>query len=303
VGGLLLLVVVALGAFWVLTMPSTIPASALALGYEPNLANGETMFTIGGCTSCHQTPGQEDRHRLGGGVALASPFGTFFGPNISPDRGAGIGGWSELDFVNALMRGVGARGEHLYPALPYTSYQRMRVEDVRDLFAYLKTLPPVTDPSKPHEISFPFNIRRTLGGWKLLFLDERPFTPDPSRGEAWNRGAYLVEGPGHCAECHSPRNSLGGIKSDDRFAGGVDIEGKGWVPNITPHADGLADWSEGDIAEFLKTGFTPDFDSAGGSMAEVIENTSRLTDEDRAAMATYIKSLPARPGRSPARAP
>jgi mono/diheme cytochrome c family protein len=298
-GALLVLGLIGLGVFYVVTLPSTVPASALTAGYAPNLANGETIFTIGGCAACHQTPGQKDRTQLGGGLALASPFGTFYAPNISSDPQQGIGAWSELDFVNAIQRGVGRAGEHLYPALPYTSYQRMKIEDVRDLYAYIKTLPAVATPSRPHDVPFPFSVRRLLGGWKLLFLDERPFVPDTTKDAVWNRGAYLVEGPGHCAECHSPRNPLGGIKSDERFAGGRDPEGKGWVPNITPHADGLATWKAADIAEFLKTGLTPEFDSAGGSMREVIENTSRLTDDDRLAIATYLAALPPRPGKAP----
>lgn len=302
-GGLVVLGLIGLGAFWFLTAPSTLDASVLKADYKPNLANGETMFTIGGCVSCHKTPGQTDRLKLGGGLGLASPFGTFYAPNISSDPANGLGGWSEIEFVNALMRGVGRHGEHLFPALPYTSYQHMKVEDVRDLWAYLKTVPAVAEPSKPHAVGFPFNIRRSLGGWKLLFVDQKPFVPDPAKSAQWNRGAYLVEGPGHCSECHSPRNVIGGIKSAERYAGGADPEGKGWVPNITPHADGIGSWKEADIAEFLKTGMTPEFDSAGGSMAEVIENTSRLTDEDRAAMANYLASLPPRPGKSPAKTP
>jgi len=302
-GGLVVLGLIGLGVFWVVTTPSVIEASTLKADYKPDLANGETMFTIGGCVSCHKTQKQPDRLKLGGGFGLASAFGTFYAPNISSDPTNGIGAWSELEFVNALMRGVGRHGEHLFPALPYTSYQRMKLEDVRDLWAYIKTVPPVTEPSKQHGINFPFNIRRSLGGWKLLFVDRKPFVPDPSKSAQWNRGAYLVEGPGHCSECHSPRNLLGGIKSGERYAGGMDPEGKGWVPNITPHADGIGDWKESEIAEFLSTGFTPSTDAAGGSMAEVIENTSRLTDADRAAMANYLVSLPPLPGKSPAKKP
>jgi len=299
---IVVLAAIGLGAFWVLTAPSSIEASALPADFTPDAANGETIFNAGGCVSCHKTPGQDDRLHLGGGVALASPFGTFYGPNISPDRDHGIGGWSELQFVNAVMRGVGPDDEHLYPALPYTSYQRLSIKDARDLFAYLKTLQPVAKASKPHDVPFPFNIRRALGGWKLLFLDRAPFKPDPAKSEAWNRGAYLVEGPGHCAECHSPRNIIGGIEADRRFAGGMDAEGKGWVPNITHHPDGIESWTEADVAELLKSGFTPDFDAVGGSMAEVVQNTSRLSDADRAAMATYIVSLPPKPGKSPRKA-
>jgi mono/diheme cytochrome c family protein len=138
-------------------------------------------------------------------------------------------------------------------------------------------------------LPFPFSIRRAVGLWKLLFFDDTPFAPDPAQSAQWNRGAYLVNGFGHCAECHSPRNALGGIVKSQRFAGGPDPEGKGWVPNITQK--GL-DWSEKDLAYFLESGQTPEGDSAGGSMARVIRNTSQLSAEDRNAMAVYVKSLP-----------
>lgn len=288
------------GAFYVLTIPSTVSASALATG-PADLKNGELMFNVGGCASCHATPGQKERTLLGGGHELKTAFGTFVVPNISSDSKAGIGGWSDLQFVNAMTRGVGRNGEHLYPAFPYTSYERMSSTDLRDLFAYLKTTPAVATPAPPHKVGFPFNIRRTLGGWKLLFFDTKPFTMDATKTPEWNRGAYLVEGPGHCAECHSRRNVLGGIAADGRFAGGPDPEGKGFIPNITSHADGLAKWSQKDIEYLLETGFTPDSDSVGSSMADVIENTSRLSPEDRRAMAVYLKSLPARPGKRPAK--
>ena len=189
-----------------------------------------------------------------------------------------------------MTKGTSPDGRHYFPAFPYTSYQRMRMEDVRDLFGYLKTLPAVKGRVRDHDVPFPFNVRRTLGCWKLLFLDGKPFQPDPAQSTTWNRGAYLVNGPGHCAECHSPRNILGGIIAAQLFAGGPNPEGKGWIPNITQK--GLGDYSEKDIAYLLETGNTPDGDSVGGPMAAVIRNTSQLTPEDRAAMATYIKSLP-----------
>jgi mono/diheme cytochrome c family protein len=297
--GLVILGVIGLLVFWVVTMPSTLAPAAFATERKPDLTNGETMFTIGGCAACHQTPGQKDRHMLGGGAAFGSAFGTFYAPNISQDKDHGIGNWTELQFANAVMRGVDDEGQHLYPALPYTSYAHMKIDDVRDLYAFMKTLPAVAVPNKPHQVAFPFNIRRLLGGWKFLYLDTSPITPDPSKSAAWNRGRYLVEALGHCAECHSPRDAMGGIIKDQRFAGGMDPEGKGWVPNITPHADGIKSWKAADIADFLKSGMTPEFDSVGGSMAEVIQNTSRLSDADRAAMAEYLVSLPPRPGKSP----
>lgn len=274
--------------FWLITIPATVPASALG-PHTPNLDNGKTMFNAGGCASCHAVPKQDDGTRLGGGLALHSPFGIFHVPNISPDPKDGIGHWTEAQFVTAMVKGTSPAGEHLYPAFPYTSYQRMSLNDLRDLFAYIKTLPAVSGRAGDHELPFPFNMRRLLGGWKLLFLDGKPFAPDPTQSAQWNRGAYLVNGPGHCAECHSPRNVLGGIEAGKRFSGGPNPEGKGFIPNITQAR--LKDWSVSDIASLLSDGLTPDGDSVGGSMTPVIKNTAQLSKEDREAMAVYIKSL------------
>jgi mono/diheme cytochrome c family protein len=289
----LLLVLVALigaAAFWYVTAPQRVAASTLA-PHTPNLDNGKTMFLVGGCASCHATPNQEDKTRLGGGLGLKSPFGTFFTPNISPDRKDGIGGWSEADFVTAMWKGTAPDGSHYYPAFPYTSYQRMKLEDVRDLFAYLKTLPPVEGKPRDHDLPFHLKVRRLLGGWNFLFLDGQQFKPDPSKSEEWNRGAYLVNGPGHCAECHSPRNVFGAIIARERFAGGPDPEGgDGWVPNITPA--GIGDYSQRDIERILETGDMPDGDSVGGAMTAVVDNISKISAADRAAIALYLKSLP-----------
>jgi mono/diheme cytochrome c family protein len=177
----------------------------------------------------------------------------------------------------------------------------MKLDDVRDLFAYLKTLPQAAGRVRDHDVPFPFNVRRNVGGWKFLFFDDKPFVADLSKSEQWNRGAYLVNGPGHCAECHSLRNVLGGIVASQRFAGGPNPEGEGWVPNITQK--GLSAWSDKDLAYFLETGQTPEGDSAGGSMTRVISNTAQLSAADRMAMAVYLKSLPPvegpkRPGKS-----
>jgi mono/diheme cytochrome c family protein len=294
--------IVGVSIFWWLTMPAVVAANALP-PYRPDLANGLTTFNVGGCSSCHAVPNQPDRLKLGGGLAIPSPFGTFYAPNISPDPNDGIGRWSEAGFVTALLKGTSPEGTHYFPALPYASYQHAKLEDVRDLFAYLKTLAPVAGRVRDHDVPFPFNIRRNVGVWKWLFVDGKPFTADAAHSAQWNRGAYLVNGLGHCAECHSPRNFLGGIVSAQRFAGGPNPEGEGWVPNITQK--GLADWSAKDIAYFLETGQMPDGDSAGSSMVRVIKNTSQLPGEDRAAMADYIKSLPPvdgppRPPRKPA---
>jgi mono/diheme cytochrome c family protein len=284
----LLAAIAAFGAFWWLTAPPARWTASVA--YTPNIKNGAIIFNAGGCSSCHAVPNQPDRTRLGGGLAIPSPFGIFYAPNISQDPTDGIGRWSEADFVNAVRKGISPEGEHYFPAFPYTSYAHATAQDVRDLFAYLKTLPAVTGKVRDHDLPFPFNIRRNVGIWKRLFMDGRLFLPDQSRSPSWNRGAYLVNGFGHCAECHSPRNFLGGIIASQRFAGGPDPDGKGWVPNITQK--GLSDWNDKDIAYFLESGMTPDGDSAGGSMVAVIKNTSQLPVADRAAIAEYVKSLP-----------
>jgi mono/diheme cytochrome c family protein len=276
--------------FWFITMPATVSASALG-PHTPDLDNGKTIFYAGGCAACHATPNQEDKTRLGGGLPLKTIFGTFYPPNISSDRNDGIGGWSEANFVTAMWKGVAPDGRHYYPVFPYTSYQRMKLEDVRDLFAYLKTLPALQGKVRDHDLPVQFRVRRTLGAWKFLFLDGRPFEPDPSKSSQWNRGAYLVNAPSHCAECHSPRNLLGGIVARQRFAGGPDPEGgDGHVPNITQA--GIGDYSERDIERVLESGDLPDGDSVGGSMTPVVGNTSKLAPADRAAIAAYVKSLP-----------
>ena len=290
------LAIAAFGVYWWLTASPTMMASVTAPSIPPNPVNGQTAFNAGGCSSCHAVPGQPDQLRLGGGLAIPSPFGTFYAPNISPDPQDGIGRWTEAEFIRALTSGISPAGAHYFPALPYTSYAHAKVEDIRDLFAYLMTLAPVSGKVRDHGVRFPFNIRRNIGIWKWLFMDGQPFMPDPARSVQWNRGAYLVNSLGHCAECHSPRNFLGGIIAAQRFAGGPDPEGEGWIPNITQK--GLAEWSQQDIAYFLETGGMPDGDTAGGSMVRVIKNTSQLSSEDRAAMAEYLKSLPSVDGPS-----
>jgi len=296
-----LLAALALGAggFWLLTSPSLsraglepIPAGA------PDLANGERVYYAGGCSSCHATPEQEDKTRLGGGYPLRSPYGTFYVPNLSPHPRDGIGAWTPEQFWRAMRGGVSPDGRHYYPSFPYTSYQRMTAADARDLFAFLQTLPPVEGRVRDHDLPFPYNIRRGLGLWKLAFLDGQGFAPDPAKSPSHNRGAYLVEALGHCAECHSPRNPLGAIEADRRYAGGPNPEGgRGWVPNITPHETGLKDWTRADVVEVLTSGLTPSGDSVGSTMRSVVLNTAELPETDREAMADYILSLPPREGR------
>ncbi len=290
----LILGVLGAGVFWVLTMPASV--SALP-SHAPDLANGQTMFNAGGCASCHATPEQDDRTRLGGGRELKSPFGSFYAPNISQHPDDGIGRFTEAQFVTAMWKGTAPDGRHYFPAFPYTSYQRMALTDVRDLYAYMKTLPAVAGKARDHALRFPFNIRRLVGGWKLLYLDGRVFTPDPAQSAQVSRGAYLVNGPGHCAECHSPRDMFGGIVARQRFAGGPSPDGEGWIPNITQA--GIGEYSVRDIEDILATGNKPDGDFVGGDMAAVVRGTSQLTKDDRAAIAAYIKSLPPVEGPKP----
>ena len=194
---------------------------------------GRRMFFAGGCDSCHSTPEQPDPLRLGGGLELKTPFGSFYPPNISSDPVDGIGGWREVDLANALLSGVSPEGRHYYPAFPYTSYQRMNPSDVADLIAFLRTLPPVQGRPPEHRLIFPFSIRRALGIWKLLYFDKAGLAPDLNRSAEWNLGRYLVEGPGHCGECHTPRNLLGAMKPSLHLAGAPVLDGKGNAPNLT----------------------------------------------------------------------
>lgn len=280
--------------FWWLTQPTIITTAELP-NHTGDVVNGEVLFHAGGCASCHAAPGAkgDTKKILSGGLALKTPFGTFLAPNISADPTAGIGSWSITDFINAMVRGVSPDGRHYYPAFPYTSYQRMSLVDLIDLRAYMATLPADATPSKIHQLSFPFTVRRGLGLWKFLYLDGAKFQPNPGASVQVNRGAYLVEGPGHCGECHTPRSALGGLDRQNWLAGGPAPEGDGKIPNITPHKDGLAKWSLSDIAYALESGFTPDFDAFGGAMVSVQENIAQLPKSDREAIAAYLKAIPA----------
>ncbi len=288
---------VGFGGYLTLTAPATWavlhPSRDVADAGAPNLANGESLFYVGSCGTCHATPGQMVETRLGGGAALKSGFGTFYMPNISPDPADGIGGWTTAQFVNAMRQGVSPHGQNEYPAFPFTSFQRMTANDLRDLLGYIKTLPPVSGKAPENDLKFPFTMRSGVGLWKLLFLDGKPLVTPADATPAWKRGQYLVEGPGHCAECHSPRNGMGAIVADKRYAGGPDPEGGGYVPNITQDATGIGYWSTREIADYLGTGLTPTNMPASGSMAAIISNLKHLSPGDRAAMAQYLKTLPA----------
>lgn len=283
------LAILGAGAFWWLTRPADLDPAALA-GVEGDATRGARVFHAGGCAACHTAPGAEGEARLvlAGGKSFASPFGTFHAPNISPSVTAGIGGWSVADLARAMTLGVSPAGEHYYPAFPYVSYAHAELQDIADLHAFLMTLPAADTPSQPHEVGFPFSFRRGLGLWKRLYAGKGWVMTAPET-EQVARGRYLVEGLGHCGECHTPRDPLGGMQRDAWLAGAAVFGGKGRIPGIAP---GKLDWSADDIAYYLETGFTPDYDSAGGEMAEVVSNISQLPAEDRQAIAAYLKALP-----------
>jgi mono/diheme cytochrome c family protein len=253
--------------------------------------HGAYVFASAGCASCHTM--EKGGAFLAGGRELKTDFGSFFTPNITPDTETGIGGWSDKDFLRAMREGVSPEGDHYYPTFPYTSYARMSDEDLLDLKAYLETVPAVRNEVRDHDLHFPFNIRMSVFVWKLLFFDVNRFEPNPAKSDAWNRGAYLVNGPGHCGECHSPRNILGAMDNDRALSGNSNGPEGDAVPNITRGPGGIGDWSEDEIVVALEIGMMPDGDFLGGAMTDVIdENTGKLSDDDRRAIATYLTSLP-----------
>lgn len=288
----LALAILGLIAFWGITRPKSFTPAELQ-GLTGDAARGEIAFHLGGCASCHSAQGAtgDELLKLGGGRRLASPFGTFVVPNISPDIETGIGRWTAIDLANAMKFGTSPDGSHYYPSFPYTSYQRVEIGQIFDLKAYLDTLPAVQRANEPHELPFPFTIRRGLGLWKLLYLKPGWILSDTGPDPLALQGRTMVEGLGHCGECHTPRGMFGNMLTSQWLAGAPNPTGKGRVPDLTPRKGGL-EWSQADIASFLKTGFTPEFDSAGGSMAEVVENTGKLSDDDRAAIAAYLNALP-----------
>lgn len=297
-GVVVALAAVGFGAFWALTIPARVDAAAIESLGEGDPTRGERIFWAAGCSSCHARPGAQGdaQLELAGGAELKTAFGTFVAPNVSQDPNDGIGRWTAVDLANAMLHGVSPKGQHLYPAFPYTSYARMDPADIVDLHAYLKTLPAVAGRAPDHKLGFPFSMRRGLGLWKLLYLSPDPVIAFPEGTDAKVlAGRYLVEGPGHCGECHTPRDFAGGLDRSKWLAGAVAAEGEGKVPNITGGEGGIGDWSESDIAYFLESGFTPDFDSVGGTMTEVQRNMARLRPEDREAIAAYLKTIPPHP--------
>ena len=263
--------------------------AALAQG---DAKRGEYIAKAGGCVGCH-TEAREKAVPYAGGRALKTPFGTFYGPNITPHPSAGLGRWREEEFVRALRLGVRPDGAHYFPAFPYASFTRISDADLRDLWAYLRSLPPSARANQPHDLRFPYGWRFLAVFWKWLFFTPGAFMPEPGRSAIVNRGSYLINALGHCGECHTPRNFLGGLKRDRHLGGaakGEGPEGKG-VPNLTPV--NLKKWSDNDLRDFFQTGLSPDGDVVGDTMGEVIRNTtSQLTAQDLAATIAYLRSLP-----------
>jgi mono/diheme cytochrome c family protein len=278
------------GAVWALAL-LFLPADANAAA-KGDPGRGFYLAKAGGCVGCH-TEDKKEAAPFAGGRALKTPFGTFYGPNITPHPAAGVGRWSDEDFVRAMREGLRPDGAHYYPAFPYPSFTKISDRDLADLWAYLKTVTPSSRPSQPHDLRFPFRWRRAVAGWKWLFFTPGPLVSDGRRAPGVDRGAYLVEALGHCGECHSPRNFLGAVNAKRALAGGKGPTGKD-IPNLTPTK--LAKWSDPDLKEFFLSGITPDFDSADEAMAEVVRNTtSQLTPEDLAALMAYLRALPPLP--------
>lgn len=285
-------VVIAAVSGWFLTGPKPLSDDRISVirAASADIEAGRNVFWAAGCASCHVAPGAEetDAPLLTGGQKFPSDFGTFHAPNISQDSEHGIGNWDLDQFANAVQRGISPNGQHYYPAFPYTAYANATPEDIAALFAFMKTLPPDSTPNIAHEVGFPFNIRRSVGGWKLLFFKEGWAVEGDLSPEA-TRGRYLSEALSHCAECHTPRNLIGGLERSAWLSGAPDPSGKGSVPNITP---AKLDWSDLDIENYLTTGFTPEYDTAGGHMVSVVQNLARLPQSDRQAIVAYLNTIP-----------
>ena len=287
---LVVLGILAAAAGWYLSAPVLRDTAGLDQ-LTADAKHGEVVFWASGCASCHMAPGAKaaDQLVLAGGQAFPTAFGTFMAPNISPDPKEGIGNWSLADFAHTIQDGVLPDGSHEYPAMPYVAYSKMENQDLVDLRAFLATLPASVTPSQPHQVSFPFSIRRSLGLWKRMFGGKDYVLTGDLPADV-TRGRYLSEALAHCGECHTPRNALGGLKRSAWLAGSVIDGGRGKVPNITP---GKLDWSADDTFAYLTTGFTPTYDAVGGAMVHVVDNMTHLPESDVRAIVAYLKAVPA----------
>jgi mono/diheme cytochrome c family protein len=270
----------------------TFSTSPILAATEQDVKEGAYLVAAGGCLACH-TSAEKDAVPFAGGHALKTPFGVFYTPNITPDIQTGIGGWSEDNFLKALKMGIRPNGSHYFPSFPYTSYTRMSDDDALKIFAYLNALPATKRNNQPHDVSAPFSWRWLQAGWKLLFFDQGNYQTRDTVSPSVNRGGYLVEALSHCGECHTPRNQMGGRDLSRKMGGFISDQKGGSVPNITPDPKtGIGEWSKGDLIYFLETGSKPDFDDVQGAMELVISHgTSKLTKEDREAMADYLLAL------------
>lgn len=259
---------------------------------KTQLSRGKYIFQLAGCNSCH-TDKTRKHEPLAGGSAIKTPFGIFFGSNISPDKTYGIGGWSDEDFIRAMREGISPDGNHYFPVFPYTSYTKMSEKDLMDLKAYIFSFPSQSRRNKLHKIIFPANMRWLQFFWKKFFFTQGEYLQLKSKGMYWNRGSYLVNAITHCGECHTPRNFLGGVKSDLFLSGVRRSAGVQSAPNITPDLQhGIGKWLDADLKDFIKFGLLPDGDTVGGSMAEVVENLSILNTYDLKSMVFYLNSIP-----------
>ncbi len=274
-------------------LPLAFALNAAAQQGKADAKRGEYLAKAAGCLECHTEETKDPKAAVpyAGGHALKTPFGTFYGPNITPHNETGIGKWTEAEFINALRNGKRPDGANYFPAFPYPSFTAMTDADMRDLFAYLKSLPPNPRPNKPHDVGFPYNVRLGVTFWKMLYFTPGEFKPDPKATAQVNRGAYLSNALGHCGECHTARTGMGGMRKDRHFAGAATPEGK-FIPNITPA--GLKKWREKDLVDFLGSGITADGDEPAKAMGDVIRNTtSQLKPDDLAAMIAYLRAIPA----------
>jgi mono/diheme cytochrome c family protein len=274
---------------------STAGAQTSAAKATPErLARGEYLARAGDCIACHSTPTGKT---FGGGLAMETPFGTLFTPNISSNKEYGIGRWTADEFYRMLHTGKSRNGMLLYPAMPFTAYTKVTREDSDAIFAFLKSTPPVDQPNRPHDLRFPFNKRSMLLGWRTLFFKQGEYRPDPAMSVEWNRGAYLVEGLGHCSMCHTAINALGGNSPSKAFEGGLIPMQDWYAPSLTSNKEaGLGEWSIEDISAMLQSGVS-ERGAVYGPMAQVVHDSLQyLSDDDIRAMAVYLKTLPSRSG-------
>lgn len=279
----------AMAALWALTFSRAAGGESAAAQDLSLVEHGRYLTAAADCAGCHTEPGRNTP--FAGGRRIETPFGFVAAPNITPDRDTGIGKWTDSEFERALRQGTRPDGKRLYPAMPFGYYTRMTKEDVLAIRAYLNTVPPIHHAVHANQLPFPFSIRAVMRLWDALYFRSGVLGPDPTRSAAWNRGAYLVEGPGHCAACHSPKNLLGADRASRKFRG---YALQGWfAPDITnDFARGLGNWSLTDIAEYLRTGHNR-VSAAAGPMGEEVENSSsNMNDADLAAIATYLKAQP-----------